>query len=213
MVLVDGLDLGQHALPRAACLTRRKQRQVIADLVRLYFLLIEDVAQRALSQFGKAGVSLRQPMLTRMAGEKRRPQFVRIAEFLGLAAGEIHDPALAAAVIVGSLPGRKRRRNAGPSDMMVHPYGLCHRKKRPVFIRARSTRLAGSVRDRATTPNLVTSSSLSANSIACRHPAMKSTRVSESSSQATSRLSKNESHSYDRFHRIDELVGHARARM
>jgi hypothetical protein len=68
-----------------------------------------------------------------------------------------------------------------------------------------STRLAGSVRDRATAPNLVTSSSLSANSIACRHPAMKSTRVSESSSQATSRLSKNESHSYDRFHRIDEL--------
>ena len=69
--------------------------QVVADLVRLYFLLIEDVAQRALSQFGKAGVSFRRPMLTRMAGEKpRRPQFVRIAEFLGPAAGEIHDPCL-----------------------------------------------------------------------------------------------------------------------
>ena len=34
---------------------------------------------------------------------------------------------------------------------------------------------------------------------------MKSTRVSESSSQATSHPSKNESHPYDRFHRIDEL--------
>ena len=79
---------------------------------------------------------------------------------------------------------------------MVHPYSPRHRKKRPVFpIGEQYSRpLAGSVRDRATTPNLVTSSSLSANSIACRHPAMKSTRDSESSSQATSRLSKNESH-------------------
>jgi hypothetical protein len=35
--------------------------------VRLYLLLIEDVAQRALSQFGKAAVSLRRPMLTLLA--------------------------------------------------------------------------------------------------------------------------------------------------
>jgi len=35
--------------------------QVIADLVRLYLLLIEDVAQRALSQLGKAGVPLGVP--------------------------------------------------------------------------------------------------------------------------------------------------------
>jgi len=35
--------------------------QVIADLVRPYFLLIEDVAQRALSQLGKAGMPLRRP--------------------------------------------------------------------------------------------------------------------------------------------------------
>jgi CRP-like cAMP-binding protein len=42
---------------------------------------------------------------------------------------------------------------------------------------------------------------------------MKSTRVSESSSQATSRLSKNESHPYDRFHRIDELVAGQSRRM
>jgi hypothetical protein len=34
-------------------------------------------------------------MFTRMAGEKsRRPQFVRIDEFLGLAAGEIRNPCL-----------------------------------------------------------------------------------------------------------------------
>jgi len=36
--------------------------QVIADFVRLYLLLVEDVAQRALSQLGKAGVPLRRPM-------------------------------------------------------------------------------------------------------------------------------------------------------
>src|SRR5271167_4333333 len=49
--------------------------QVVADLVRLYLLLAEDFAQRALSQLGKASVPLRRPMLTRMAGEQsRRPQ-------------------------------------------------------------------------------------------------------------------------------------------
>src|SRR5208337_3244097 len=41
--------------------------QVIADLVRLYLPLVEDVAQRALSQFGKAGMPLSRPVLPRMA--------------------------------------------------------------------------------------------------------------------------------------------------
>ena len=58
--------------------------QVVADLVRLYLLLVEDVAQRALSQLGKASVPLRRPMLTR-SEQSGRPQFVGIAEFLGLA--------------------------------------------------------------------------------------------------------------------------------
>jgi hypothetical protein len=102
----------------------------------------------------------------------------------------------------------------GPFDatlhrLMVHPYSLRHRKKQPVFPvgkqYSRPLDPARRLRRRPTAPNPVTSSSLSANSIACRHPAMKSTRVSESSSQATSRLSKNESHPYDRFHRIYEL--------
>jgi len=38
--------------------------------MRLYLMLIEDVAHRALSQLGKASVPLRRPMLTRMAGEQ-----------------------------------------------------------------------------------------------------------------------------------------------
>jgi len=67
--------------------------QVIADFVRLDLPLVEDVAQRALSQFGEAGMPVRRSVLPRMAGEKsRRPQFVRIAEFFGLAAGEIRNP-------------------------------------------------------------------------------------------------------------------------
>src|SRR5206468_3695966 len=70
---------------------------------------------------------------------------------------------------------------------------------------ARSTRPAGSVRERATAPNVAKSSSPIANSIACRHPAMTSVLVPESSSEATSHVSKNESSAYDRFHRIDEL--------
>jgi hypothetical protein len=62
---------------------------------------------------------------------------------------------------------------------MVHPNSLSHRKKGRVFpvaskIRARSTRLAGSVRDREIAAKVATSSSLIANSIACRHPAMTS---------------------------------------
>ena len=81
--------------------------QVVADLVRLYLLLIEDLAQRSLSQFAEAGVPLRRPMLTRMAGEQsRRPQFVGIAEFLGLAAGKVDNPCLGL--------GGDRRLSAGP---------------------------------------------------------------------------------------------------
>src|SRR5437868_1281745 len=49
------------------------------------------------------------------------------------------------------------------------------------------------------------SSSLSANSIACRHPAMTSILVSESKNEATGHLCKTESSTYDWFHRIDEL--------
>src|SRR5213592_4943934 len=62
------------------------------------------------------------------------------------------------------------------------------------------------MRERAIAPNVAKSSSPIANSIACRHPAMTSILVPESSSEATSHVSKNESSAYDRFHRIDELV-------
>src|SRR6516165_4456410 len=85
-------------------------------------------------------------MLTRMAGEKpRRPQFVRIAEFLGFAAGEIHDPCLGCGCDRRFLAGprtiverRHRTIGQGPFDatldsLMVHPDSLRHRKKTTGF--------------------------------------------------------------------------------
>ena len=59
--------------------------QVITDLVWLYLLLIEDLAQGALGQVGETVMPLRRPMFTRIGEKARRPQFVRIAEFFGLA--------------------------------------------------------------------------------------------------------------------------------
>jgi hypothetical protein len=55
-------------------------------------LLIEDLAQGALGQLGETAMPLRRPMLTRMAGKKaRRPQFVWVAEFLGLTASQVFN--------------------------------------------------------------------------------------------------------------------------
>ena len=81
-------------------------------------------------------------MLTRMAGEQsRRPQFVRIAEFLGLAAGKVHNPCLGLGgnrrLLAGSRPIVKRCHrtidqrplDAALDGLMVHPHGPPHRKK------------------------------------------------------------------------------------
>ena len=116
--------------------------QVIAHLVWLYFLPIEYGAQGALSQFGKAAVPLCRALLARMAGEEsRRPQFVRIPEFLGLAAGEVHDPSLGLGRDRGLLAGTgsiierrhwaigQRSLNTALNRLMVHPHILRHRKK------------------------------------------------------------------------------------
>ena len=91
-------------------------------------------------------MALRRPMLTRVAGEKpRRPQFVGIAEVLGLAAGEVDNPCLGL--------GGDRRLPAGPRSiverrhqaidqrpldaaldgLMVRAQGSPHRKERSVF--------------------------------------------------------------------------------
>src|SRR5467141_2998876 len=72
-------------------------------------------------------------------------------------------------------------------------------------MRARSTRLAGSVRERAIARNAAKSSSPMANSIARRQPAITFILSCRIKREATSKVRKNESHAYDWFHGIDEL--------
>src|SRR6516164_1518297 len=73
-------------------------------------------------------------------------------------------------------------------------------------IRARSTRLAGSVRERAIAPNAAKSFSPMANSIACRHAVMSSTLSANQSRKPRTHVGNCESPTYDRFHGIDVLV-------
>src|SRR5215813_12651848 len=73
-------------------------------------------------------------------------------------------------------------------------------------IRARSTRLAGSVRERAIAPNSAKSFSPIANSIACRHAVMSSTLSANQSRKPRTHVGKCESSTYDGFHGIDVLV-------
>src|SRR5215475_8350495 len=73
-------------------------------------------------------------------------------------------------------------------------------------LRARSTRLAGSVRERAIAPNSAKSFSPIANSIACRHAVMSSTLSANQSRKPRTHVGKCESSTYDGFHGIDVLV-------
>src|SRR5215471_15020618 len=73
-------------------------------------------------------------------------------------------------------------------------------------IRARSTRLAGSVRERAIAPNAAKSFSPIANSIACRHAVMSATLSANQSRKARTHVGKWESSPYDGFHGIDVLA-------
>jgi hypothetical protein len=116
--------------------------QVVTHFVRLDPLLIEDLAHRALNHLVEAGAALRWPMLTSVAGQKPgRPQLVEITQLLRLPAGQRHQ----------------RRFGLGSDlGLFTRPRTLLERRN----IRARSTRLAGSVRDRAIDISFATSTSL-----------------------------------------------------
>src|SRR5262252_1263848 len=73
-------------------------------------------------------------------------------------------------------------------------------------IRARSTRLAGSVREPAIVPNCAKSFSPIANSIACRHAVMSSTLSANQRRKPRTHVGKCESSTYDGFHGIDVLA-------
>jgi hypothetical protein len=170
--------------------------------VRLHFLTIEDLAQRALRQVRQARVPFGGTVFASMAGEQPRgPQFVRIAQFLRLPARQRCQP--------GFRFQRDRRLPAGPraiiqrghrafghrpldaalDRLMVQSERLAHREKRRAFpitqqdARALDPAL-GSVRDRAIILNFSTSESPSDNSIARRHAAISLNPSSQSHSTA-----------------------------
>jgi hypothetical protein len=69
--------------------------EVVAHLVRLHLLRVEDLAHGALDQPAQARMLLPRPMLAGLPGQKpRRPNLVRIAQILRLPASQRHHPRL-----------------------------------------------------------------------------------------------------------------------
>jgi hypothetical protein len=94
--------------------------------------------------------------------------------------------------------------------LMMHPRSPAHGKERRLFryassIRARPTRLAGSVRDRAIAFNRAKSSSSIVN--ACRHAVMIFNLVSRITDEATSGAVMKKSQATDQIHGIGRPVG------
>jgi len=66
---------------------------IIADLVRLHFVSVEDLADCALSKARQAGRACRLSVLPDVARQqRRRPKLMRIPHLLGLLAGQRHHP-------------------------------------------------------------------------------------------------------------------------
>ena len=106
--------------PRAIFCSNSASRRskIVAHLVRLDFLLAEDLAHRALDQIGETFVPRRRSVLARMTGQKpRRPQLVRIAVLLGLVARQRHQPGFGLRRDGWFLarPRRSSRAASGPS--------------------------------------------------------------------------------------------------
>src|SRR5215470_7664774 len=164
--------------------------QIIPHLVRPDFLLAKYFAHRPLRQIGEAFVPGGRRVLARMACQQpRRPQFMRITVILGLFASQRYQPrfrlrrncrllARARPVIQGGQRAiRKRPLDAALDSLVMHANPLPDTKERRCLtvrqrICARSTRRAASLRERAIAANISISSSVSANSTACRHPAI-----------------------------------------
>ena len=226
-LLLDQLDLTIDAqnLRHLLLELRVAALQVIADLVRLYLLLIEDVAQSALSEVGKADVRCGRGMLAHMTGEQtRRPQLVRIAEFLGLAAGKVHHPCLGLGrdrrLLAGSWQILERGHrtigqrplNAALNSLMVHTHSPPHSKKRQVLSVAQqhprpldpARRFRARARNRSQRGYIL----IAQRQFDCLPPSrhdLNPRRFPNQRSEATGNLSKTESSAYDWFHGIDEL--------
>ena len=82
--------------------------EIIADLVRPHIVLVEDLADGALSEARQTGMSCRRGVLSDVTRQQPCcPKLVRISNLLGLLAGQRHHPC---AGIVGNrrLPARPR---------------------------------------------------------------------------------------------------------
>ncbi|MET4072706.1 hypothetical protein ABID58_007536, partial [Bradyrhizobium sp. S3.2.6] len=67
--------------------------KIVTHLVRLGFLLAEDLAHSSLDQMGQTPMPGRRPVFARMARqEPRRPQLMRIAMVFGLVTRQRHQP-------------------------------------------------------------------------------------------------------------------------
>ena len=67
--------------------------KVVADLVGLHLVTVEDLADRALREAPQAGVARRLSVLSDVARQQpRRPKLVWVSDLLGLPAGQRHHP-------------------------------------------------------------------------------------------------------------------------
>ena len=115
-------------------------------LVRLDFLLAEDLAHRALNQPGETFVPRRRAMLACVTCQKpRRPQLMRIAVLLGLVARQRHQPGFGLRrddwffarpwpiLDRRQRPIAQRPLHAALNRLMVNPNSLPHRTERRIL--------------------------------------------------------------------------------
>ena len=113
--------------------------EIVPHLVPLHGLPTEDFAHRPLGKLGQAAMPFRRPMLAGVARqEPRRPQLMRIAEILGLATSQVHQPCPRRARNGGLFAGsrqivQRRQRTVGdrPLDaaldrLMMHAESLAY---------------------------------------------------------------------------------------
>src|SRR3979490_121600 len=108
--------------------------QIVAHLVRLDFLLAEDLAHRALNQLGETFVTRCRSVLACVTCQKpRRPQLMRIAVLLGLVARQRHQPGFGLRCddrfFARPWPIAQRPLHAALNRLMVNPNSLPHRHR------------------------------------------------------------------------------------
>ena len=120
--------------------------QIVAHLVRLDFLLAEDLAHRALNQPGETFVPRRRAVLACVTCQKpRRPQLMRIAVLLGLVARQRHQPGFGLRrddwfftrpwpiLDRRQRPIAQRPLHAALNRLMMNPNSLPHRTERRIL--------------------------------------------------------------------------------